>query len=725
MNSDPRHEGLAVAVVVTPTRLRGVAGPEDAITLFADLGYDRPAQPVDPDQLHLPGVSRAWIVRSGTKRRQGYSVVVAEAAEERRSLRPLGRALQLEVHDRPLAVLGFPGEGGRWERMVVLRPRRISGRLGAVTVSRLDVDLRHPTMHDAELLTLAGWQPARREEAAQAAVDDALDVERVTRAFYRGLVPRFTALERAVEARGAANVVVQAGIDSAGGSRPVAVRILTQLLFCYFLQRKHLLAGDREYLKRAYSERGGSYYPTVLEPLFYEVLAKPREDRDRALATLDIPFLNGGLFERRYGSAVSLDLPDAVFDLDDGLLGYLDRWTFTVAEERADEAEVAVDPEMLGRIFESLLPEYEREQKGTFYTPRPVVQFMCREALVASLGPDPRIGEDTMRTLLVSEEPLEELRASGRDTTGVRDLMRAVDERLESLTVLDPAVGSGAFLLGMMGEIVRLRSIATLAVHGRHPASEQVHAWKLHAIERTLFGVDIEQVAIELCRLRLWLSLTVELDAARAVPPLPNLEYRTICANSLVDFVEGGRIQDTTHAEQMSATFLSVSEEVVDLRGRYFDAADPASKGGLRGQLVDAEAALLDDWLLAKAAELKRNPAAQSRIGELRDGLRSSSDREYPVFMPGFSAPDVWNQGGWDVLIMNPPYVGRKEIPQRLRGGLRHRAQTALRRDERHHDPFRRAGIAARREQWRHRHDLQRLHLHLGERQRHPPAAVR
>jgi hypothetical protein len=85
-----------VAVVVTPTRLRGVAGPQDAITLLADLGYDRPARPVDSDQLHLPGVSRAWVVRSGTKRRQGYSVVVAEAAEERRSLRPLGRALHLE-----------------------------------------------------------------------------------------------------------------------------------------------------------------------------------------------------------------------------------------------------------------------------------------------------------------------------------------------------------------------------------------------------------------------------------------------------------------------------------------------------------------------------------------------------------------------------------------------------------------------------------------------------
>jgi len=153
--------------MVTPTQLRGIAGPDDAVALLADLGYNRPASPVDANQLGLPGLKQAWVIRSGAKKRQGYSVIVAEAAEERRSLRPLARALQLEVHDRPLAVLGFADEGGRWERMVVLRPRRTGGRLGTVTVARLDVDLRHPTMHDAEVLGLASWQPYRGDEAAQ------------------------------------------------------------------------------------------------------------------------------------------------------------------------------------------------------------------------------------------------------------------------------------------------------------------------------------------------------------------------------------------------------------------------------------------------------------------------------------------------------------------------------------------------------------------------------
>jgi len=500
----------------------------------------------------------------------------------------------------------------------------------------------------------------------------ALDIEAVTDRFYKGLRPHFDALEKAVSATAARNVARAVAIDSAGGVRRVAIRVLTQLLFCYFLQRKRLLAGDRDYLSRAYSQHSGLYYPTVLEPLFYETLAVPVEERRVSAAAASIPFLNGGLFERRYGEA-SLDLADDVFSLDGGLLGYLNHWTFTVAEETADEAEVAVDPEMLGRIFESLLPDAEREQKGTYYTPRPVVQFMCREALVARLTPDP-FDEDHLRTLLSEDDPLEVLR-SKMSRTELATLARELDSRLSELTVLDPAVGSGAFLLGMLGEIIRLRGTSHLVLHGVPPLDEQIHAWKLHAIERSLFGVDIEPTAIELCRLRLWLSLAVQLEEGRAVQPLPNLEYRTVCADSLVDFVEGIPIQDTgrevastakgSREAKGGALFGALEvEDVVSLRGQYFNAALPTDKSRLRGQLLDSENGLLEAWLKDAQAQLRKNPAAQARLAGLKEQLRSP-DRVYPVFMPGFSAPEVWRDEGWDVVIMNPPYVGRRAIPQR------------------------------------------------------------
>jgi hypothetical protein len=552
--------------------------------------------------------------------------------------------------------------------MVIFRPRQAGGQLGAVTVSRLDVDLSHPTVHDAEVVSSLRWRSDLPDVDAQKALTAALNVEEVAARFYKGLRPHFEALERAVDASSARSGARAEAIVAAGGTRRVAIRILTQILFCYFLQRKRLLAGERDYLSRAYSQHSGLYYATVLEPLFYDILAVPESARKVSAAAATIPFLNGGLFERRYGN-VSLDLPDQLFDLDSGLLAYLNHWTFTVAEETADEAEVAVDPEMLGRIFESLLPDLEREQKGTYYTPRPVVQFMCREALVARLA-DKTLPEDVLRTLISEPEPLskvEQDQPAGR----VRGWLKALDDRLQSLAILDPAVGSGAFLLGMLGEMMRLRAIAHEVLHGQAVSDVLIHEWKLTAIERSLFGVDIEPTAVELCRLRLWLSLVVELDASRPVPPLPNLEYRTVCANSLVDFVEGIAIQDTRRSTNQTVNYLGDLDvtEVTKLREAYFGAADPQDKAALRGRLLDAENALLDSWLEAARAELKKNPAAQKRLEGLTDQLRSP-DRVYPVFMPGFSAPEVWQRGGWDIVIMNPPYVGRKEIPQRNPGSV-------------------------------------------------------
>jgi Eco57I restriction-modification methylase len=647
--------------------LRAIKQQSDVLDLLGDLGYAAAkAAPLDHEQLGLDGLTSASGFRSDRGSRKGHGVLVGETKEIPRSLRALASSLQRSFHDRPLGILGEMGATGEWQRMVVFRPRRTSGRLGAITVSRLDVDLEHPTAHDAEVLSELRWQADRDDASAQAALDAAMDIERVTSRFYKGLVPHFEALETAVAGAASKNLAVQGGIDLAGGQRRVAIRILTQILFCYFLQRKSLLAGDRQYLARSYSSRSDRFYSGVLEPLFYSVLALPATARPTGLGNLEIPFLNGGLFERRYGD-ISLDLPDVVFDLDTGLLGYLNRWTFTVAEERADEAEVAVDPEMLGRIFESLLPDNEREQKGTYYTPRPVVQFMCREALIARLCGEPGVDEAHLRLLISADDPLRDL-AEREEPSDMERILRTVDSAIDVLTILDPAVGSGAFLLGMLGEMLRLRGIAYQVAHGRHPTPEQIHAWKLHAVERSLFGVDIEPTAIELCRLRLWLSLVVELDASRPVPPLPNLEYRTICANSLVDFVAGVAIQDTRQHDAELTLGDPISAEVIDLRGRFFTTADPTGKRELRGRLVDAETALLTNWLEAKKAELHRQPNAQAHMDRLIEQLRSS-DRVYPVFMPGFSAPDVWQHGGWDVVIMNPPYVGRKEIPQRFHDG--------------------------------------------------------
>lgn len=208
-----------------------------------------------------------------------------------------------------------------------------------------------------------------------------------------------------------ANATVQAGVEQAHGAERVALRIVTQTLFAYFLQRKSLLEGRPAWLSDAYKARlheGGGFYAGVMEPLCYDALSVPVDERSERWRTVGIPFLNGGLFERRYG-AVSLPLSDEVFSTEDGLLGFLDGWSFTVAEERADETEVAVDPEMLGKVFENLISEDDRRNQGTIYTPRPVVQFMCREALVPNLQRTAGLSEAEARALIDGDEPFDHL----------------------------------------------------------------------------------------------------------------------------------------------------------------------------------------------------------------------------------------------------------------------------------------------------------------------------
>jgi hypothetical protein len=329
---------------------------------------------------------------------------------------------------------------------------------------------------------------------------------------------------------------------------------------------------------------------------------------------------------------------------------------------------------MLGKVFENLISDEEVQKEGTVYTPRPVVQFMCREALVPYLQRTVGLTEKEARLLLADDEQLAQVAADDRERA--LTLARRIDDAAASLRVLDPAVGSGAFLLGMMTELIRLRSMAHEAIAGEEPSPGDLWRWKSDAIERTLFGVDINPTAIELCRLRLWLSLLVE-QASGPVHPLPNLEYRTICANSLSDFVAGVEVQQTRSGALTLGLDLERSDELVRLRERYFEASDPVEKGSLRSHLADLE----DDFVgkvfaraieTAKAHEKSTTAKLRSRgeqalrdVADMQSDLRSR-DRRFPLFLPAFHAPDVARDGGWHIVIMNPPYVGRKEVRQRF-----------------------------------------------------------
>jgi adenine-specific DNA-methyltransferase len=658
-------------VTITAMNLRGLRSIDDGVALAHQLGYEARPLPLGLDSFGLSG--EAVRLRSHASADQGFGLAVAELDAKPRSLRTFGRRLIENLHDQPLAIVGVRGSGGDWTSAIVIRPRLIEGGAGAVSIAKLTIDPSRPSAHDVEIIRSLVWDAARPAESQQR-IDETLDVERVTRRFFVGLAEHHHRLLEAVRAAAGAEREVAAGIEVAGGPERVALRIVTQILFCYFLERKGLLERIPDWLShqfRAFVAAGRTgYYRSILEPLFYEALALPLTQRPAtARMQTGIPFLNGGLFDRTYGT--SLDLPDGVFSINGGLLGFLDGWTFTVSEEAADEHEVAVDPEMLGKIFEHLATREDIEDRGTVYTPRPVVQFMCREALVAYLEREASVDETLARSLVADDEIFDRL-----DPIEAAALARRIDAAVAACRVLDPAVGSGAFPLGMLTEFIRLRRLAHRAIAHREPTPGELWDWKLHAVEHSLYGVDIEPRAVELCRLRLWLALLVE-EETGDVHPLPNLDYRVICADSLTDFVAGVEVQ---HTRARAATFgldLPDPTALIALRNRYFEASAPTAKEALRDQLAASEDELvqgifrqaLDNARLQEAsgrADVRQlGAAAAHSVAELQT-VYGTRDRVFPLFVPAFHAPEAIRAGGWDIVIMNPPYVGRKEVAKRL-----------------------------------------------------------
>ena len=638
------------------TRLRGVRSVQEAVALLGELGYTRPALPIDLNEFPVAEVDHAVTLKDGTSARRGYMVLVGEANRLPRSLQSIAKSLR-RLHDRPLAIIGVRCDTDAWTQMVIIRPQVAGGKRGSA-LTKLVIDISSPTQHDTQVVSGIAWRTGD-DRASQASVDQALDADAVTKRFFVGLREHYDHLAAAISELADNDLEVRQCLKSLGDDphERAALRILTQVLFVEFVQRKGFIEGRSDWLTRAFQLKKGRFYASVLEPLFYGALGCP--ENLRVPGTLTAPYLNGGLFEPFYGD-LSLDLPDSVFDLDSGLLGYLDSWTFTVAEEMPDEAEVAVDPEMLGKVFEHLCGEDSIQKHGTVYTPRPVVHFMCREALVPWLQEVGRITENQARILLTDTHPFSaEVLGAELDPVHIDRLVSDIDDNLDALRVLDPAVGSGAFPLGMLSEIVRLRTLCFSHLNqGVEPSATQITQWKWHAIKHVLFGVDIEPRAIELCRLRLWLSLIVDLPPGEIPEPLPNLEYRTVVANSLTDYANGVEIQNT----RGGLDFFS-EPGLADLHDRWFQAT------GSEREEIRARLATIEDAAVGRQLQAARSAAAseveRDQIDEIASRF-SSRDRAFPCFVPALHAPDVTARGGWDIVIMNPPYVSRKEATQRL-----------------------------------------------------------
>jgi hypothetical protein len=477
-------------------------------------------------------------------------------------------------------------------------------------------------------------------------LEEAFSVEKVTKEFFEKYRELFYRTNEALEEILKKDDRIRAEFEEKDiKTSDFAKKLLGQIVFLYFLQKKGWFgiekdrnwgSGPKDFLRRLYNKKHNQYenfFNDILEPLFYEALRKDRSEVDGYYSRFNckIPFLNGGLFDPindyRW-EMTDIFLPNELFsneeptkekDTRDGILDILDRYNFTVQEDEPLEKEVAVDPEMLGKVFENLLLVKDRKSKGTYYTPREIVHYMCQQSLINYLKTElgDKVSKTDIETLVNIGDKI------GGDTESSESLdltllspilenAEAIDQKLASVKVCDPAVGSGAFLVGMMAEIVRIRNILSNYIND---PERNNYNFKRECIEDSLYGVDIDPGAVEIAKLRLWLSLVVDEEDIKDIKPLPNLDYRIVCGNSLLNV-------------ELNLFNQEAFNKLEKLKPIYFSETD-----------------------VNKKKEYKRE--IDELIFEVTNGHKEFDFEVY--FSEVFHKKD-----GFDIVIANPPYIGQK-----------------------------------------------------------------
>lgn len=461
-------------------------------------------------------------------------------------------------------------------------------------------------------------------------------------------------------------------------------------------------SGPKDFMRRMFDgcvEAGKNYFDDYLEPLFYTGLNKNRgENGFYAPLHRRIPFLNGGLFEQLDNyewENNNFNIPNELFSNKaekgrdaDGILDIFDRYNFTMNEDEPMEREVAIDPEMLGKVFENLLDVKDRKSKGAFYTPREIVHYMCQETLINHLITKTGLPESDVRDfilygdLMKDEDTTKDAREGNKDLiisskiydpkTGVNRL-KEIDDILANVKVADLAVGSGAFPLGMLNEIVRARETLStyMAIGMNNFQKKSFYAYdrkpydlKVNTIKNCIFACDIEPSAVDIAKLRLWLSIVIddeiteevgngEFDAHTKPRQLPNLDCNIICGDSLMTAFKGIELITTSgllgndDGVQQSLFQTGVDElleKLISLQDKLFFTKEHAEKKEIKENIQSIYSGIILEQFGSNS--------------ELRDAyIDSLDDSSEPFILWQLFFPRVFrDNGGFDIVIGNPPY---------------------------------------------------------------------
>ena len=488
---------------------------------------------------------------------------------------------------------------------------------------------------------------------------DALELSEVNKNFYSGIADHFTLLCQHL----IANIPNGISSEQIKEERKIfGSRLIGRLLFIWFLRKKGIINKDPEYFEIG-NLSSSDYYEQKLKVLFFNTLNTPVDKR--IVDDKITPYLNGGLFDAHKNDWADkrISFPEGWFE---SLYNHLNKFNFTTDESSPEYEQVAIDPEMLGRVFENLLasivPETssaanERKNKGAFYTPREIVSFMCKESLRKYLknylnNEKDNSGVDRLIDLNDSEFLMEK-------STGISELWgtrsesvkQKLIEAINQIKILDPACGSGAFPIGLMQLLIktldRLTAYYDPSIEkfrlGKPNEKNDLYLTKLFLIKNTLYGSDLEPMAIEISKLRAWLSLIV--DDSGDVEPLPNLDFNFVCANSLIHL---SGTED--NVEQMNLFNTDTFEDDFEmLRRKFFNTHSREEKDKLKKQFID-----LINGQLSEAGNTYRAKQLKSWNPFLSDKPALFFDRKFMFNI----------QDGFDIVIGNPPYIHFEDMKE-------------------------------------------------------------
>ena len=431
--------------------------------------------------------------------------------------------------------------------------------------------------------------------------------------------------------------------------RDYVKKLMGRLVFLQFLQKKGWLgvksgaewgSGDTEFIQNLFAQTADKdhFIDNVLESLFNDL----NSENEKKLPQYRTPYLNGGLFERDATDETAFPLPAKYMQ---SLLDFFASYNFTIDENDPDDAEVGVDPEMLGRIFENLLED--NKDKGAFYTPKEIVSYMCRESLIAYLQTDieDEPTKEAIRQFVTTHDKTKLCAATplpsrgGAGVGSVSSLSAQIDQRLKDVKICDPAIGSGAFPMGLLKELFQCRT----ALEGI--TQSKAAEIKKHIIQQNIYGVDIERGAVDIARLRFWLSLIVDEETPQA---LPNLDFKIMQGNSLLEQYKDVDLSNITELKQekvgtYQTTMFDDMLDVLrlDLRKKldeYYNCTDHKRKAILKQDIIN---------------NVKQQLKEQSINVDFGD-LDLSGNNQFMLWHTWFY--DVFSQGGFDIVIGNPPY---------------------------------------------------------------------